>query len=44
MEYNNIVQEQIDQGIVEKVPEEPTGERIFYMPHKPVVRESATST
>ena len=44
MEYINIVQEQIDQGIVEKVPEEPTGKRIFYMPHKPVVRESATST
>ncbi|XP_068742455.1 uncharacterized protein [Montipora capricornis] len=44
IEYDNIVHEQIDQGIVEKVPGQPTGERIFYMPHKPVVRESATST
>ena len=44
IEYDNIVHEQIEQGIIEKVPEQPTGERVFYMPHKPVVRESATST
>ena len=31
IEYDNIVHEQIDQGIVEKVPEQPTGERIFFM-------------
>ena len=31
-------------GIIEKVPGKPTGKRVFYMPHKPVVREGATST
>ncbi|XP_068738985.1 uncharacterized protein [Montipora capricornis] len=44
IEYDNIVHEQIEQGIIEKEPEQPRGERVFYMPHKPVVRESATST
>ena len=44
IEYDNIVHEQINQGIVEKVPEHPMGERRFYMPHKPVVRETPTST
>ena len=44
IEYDNIVREQIEQSIVEKIPEQPTGERVFYMPHKPVVRESAIST
>ena len=44
VEYDNIVYEQIEKSIVEKAPEQPTGERVFYMPHKPVVRESATST
>ena len=44
IEYGNIIHEQIKQSIVEKAPEQPTGERVFYMPHKPVVRESATST
>ena len=44
IEYDNIVHEQTEQDIIEKVPEQPTGEHVFYMPHKPVVRESATST
>jgi len=44
IEYDDIAHEQIEQGIIEKVPEQPTGERVFYMPHKPVVRESVTST
>ena len=39
VEYDNIVYEQIEKSIVEKAPEQPTGERVFYMPHKPVVRE-----
>ena len=41
IEYDNIVHEQIEQGIIEKVPEQSTGERTFNMPHKPVVRERA---
>ena len=43
-DYRNIVKEQLEAGIVEPAPEEPTGERLFYMPHKPVVREEATTT
>lgn len=31
-------------GIIERVPGKPTGKRVFYMPHKPVVREGATIT
>ena len=38
-EYNKIVKDQLEQGIIEKVPKLPTGERIFYLPHKPVVRQ-----
>ncbi|XP_068738502.1 uncharacterized protein [Montipora capricornis] len=44
IEYDKIIHEQIEQDIIEKVPEQPTGERVFYMPHKPVVRKSATTT
>ena len=31
-------------GIVEEAPERPPGERVFYMPHKPVIKESAVTT
>lgn len=43
-EYDKIIEEQLELGIIEKVPEELSGKRVFYMPHKPVVREGATST
>ena len=43
-EYEKIVREQLEEGIVEVAPETPTGDRTFYMPHKPVVRESASTT
>ena len=26
------------------MPVEPTGKRVYYMPHKPVIRESVAST
>jgi hypothetical protein len=39
-----IVVNQLNDGIVERAPEQPTGERLFYMPHKPVVKEDATTT
>ena len=42
--YNKIIEEQLAMGIIEKVPGKPTGKRVFYMPHKPVVREGAAST
>ena len=35
---------QLRDGIIETVPEQPSGEQTFHMPHKPVVRDSATTT
>eukprot|EP00795_Rhopilema_esculentum_P000677 gene677-biopygen7196 len=39
-----IVQDQLENEVIEKVPETGTGSRVYHMPHKPVVRESATTT
>ena len=39
--YDEIIQEQLKAGIVERVMEEPN-ERVFYIPHKPVKRETST--
>ena len=44
IEYEKIIHEQLEQGIVEKAPEQPTCPSVFYMPHKPVVREETTTT
>ena len=41
--YDQVIKDQLQQGIVERADECPTG-REFYIPHKPVVRESAEST
>ena len=41
--YNKIIQDQIQDGIVERATEPPVGPE-FYIPHKAVVRESAEST
>ena len=41
--YDAIIKDQLAQGIVERVQEEPKGKE-FYIPHKAVVRESAEST
>lgn len=43
-QYHSIIHEQIKQGIVEPAPEEPTGEHVFYLPHRSVVREGAETT
>lgn len=43
-EYRKIVTDQLEMGVVEKVPDTPSGDRVFYMPHKPVVRETAATT
>ena len=43
-DYKKIVVDQVTAGIIEKVPDTPTGERVFYMPHKPVVKQEATTT
>ena len=41
--YDAIIQDQLSQGIVERVEEEPNGKE-FYIPHKPMVRKTAEST
>ena len=38
------MKEQLELGIIEEAPEKPEGERLFYMPHRPVIREGAVST
>ena len=43
-EYDDIINEQLVEGVVEEAPENPTGDRVYYMPHKPVVRQDATTT
>ncbi|KAL9972942.1 hypothetical protein ACROYT_G019342 [Oculina patagonica] len=42
--YDRIIQDQLGQGIVERVNDEPQGEREFYLSHKLVIREAAQST
>ena len=42
-QYDAIIREQIEQGIVEKAPTLATSEE-FYLPHQPVVREDAETT
>ena len=43
-EYENIIVNQLKEGIVGRAPEIPTGKRLFYMPHKPVVKRDARTT
>jgi hypothetical protein len=42
-EYDNVIREQLHEGVVEPVPESPEG-REFYIPRKGVFRETAEST
>ena len=42
--YDQVIQDQIEAGIVERVSKPLTGRREFYIPHKPVLRESAETT
>ena len=43
-EYTHIIKERLEEGIVERIPSKPTGKRIFYLPHKAVVRTEAVAT
>ena len=43
-EYNQIMEEQIKEGILEPVPETPTGPVVHYIPHQAVIQENAEST
>ncbi len=42
--YEDIVKEQLNSHVIEKVPEEPTGDKVFYLPHKPICREDNSTT
>ena len=42
--YDQVIQDQIEAGIVERVSGPVTRRREFYIPHKPVLRESAETT
>ena len=41
--YDEIIQEQLSEGIVERVVDEPS-ERVFYIPHKSVKKKTAGTT
>lgn len=43
-EYEKIVATQNESGIIEKVSDGTTSNLVFYMPHKPVIREDAATT
>ena len=40
-EYEEIIANQLDEGVVKRAPETPTGQHLFYMLHKPVVKQDA---
>ena len=42
--YDEVIQKQKHEGIVEPAPKEQTGERITYIPHQAVIRENAETT
>ena len=42
--YDQVIQDQIKAGIVERVSRPPTGQHEFYIPHKAVVRDTAETT
>ncbi|XP_078361896.1 uncharacterized protein LOC144646227 [Oculina patagonica] len=43
-EYHTVMEQQLEEGILELVPEVQTGEVIHYIPHQAVIREEAEST
>ena len=43
-EYHTVMAQQLEEGILELVPEVPTGKVIHYIPHQAVIREEAEST
>ena len=42
--YDQIIDQQLNDGIIEYAPRTSKEERVFYMPHKPVVWKQATTT
>ena len=44
MQYNDIINEQVKEGIIERVSELETAGKVHYLPHRAVVRENAETT
>jgi hypothetical protein len=44
VEYDNIIKQQLDAGVIERVPELDTAEKVHYLPHQAVVRQNAQTT
>ena len=42
--YTHIIEEQLQEGLVERIPSKLTGKRVFYLPHKAVLRTEAVTT
>ena len=42
--YDAVIKSQLEEGIVEVVPEQPDGERVSYLPHHGVIRKEAETT
>eukprot|EP00794_Sanderia_malayensis_P019632 gene19631-biopygen13902 len=43
-ECDNVIKQQIQDGTVEAVPEQPDGRRVHHLPHHPVIRKDAETT
>ena len=43
-EYDSIIREQLQSGIIERVPELDTADRVHYLPHHAVIRKDAVTT
>ena len=43
-EYNEVMKEQLETGILKRVQNEPNGKKIHYIPHHPVIKDEAETT
>ena len=43
-EYNTVIKEQLDSGVIEKVTELEKADKVRYIPHLAVVRKDASTT
>ncbi|PFX16399.1 hypothetical protein AWC38_SpisGene19336 [Stylophora pistillata] len=43
-EFGGIIEEQLRAEVIEEAPQIPSGKRVFYMPHKPIVKQSAVTS
>ena len=43
-EYHEVMTNQLNSGVLEPIPDEPTGNTVHYVPHHPVIKEDAETT